>query len=130
MTQNKAEALAALERVIELAKSQAGQFSTFTRYKANEQDCLDLRAFINAQDGWEPIESAPRDGTEILAWHIQGKNWHQVQWIPSNWAMRWNNEYCQYDADFSHWMPLPNAPASPSENEANSLGSSAEKGGE
>lgn len=68
-----------------------------------------------------PLKTVPRDGTEILAWSVEGKNWHQVYWkkwenwqwldkFPPRWAMRWNPEYHQVDSDYSHWMPMPANP--------------------
>jgi hypothetical protein len=64
------------------------------------------------------IDSAPRDGTEILAFNEAG-NWHQVYWKSPEacskgdlacWRMRWNPEYRQYDYNFTHWTHLPEKP--------------------
>lgn len=68
-------------------------------------------------DCWQPIETAPKDGTYILAWRG-----HVV-------VVRWNDDrYAQKPAPFwdgtddrrgklfmrrnapSHWMPLPEPP--------------------
>lgn len=71
------------------------------------------RAALAAQplavpDGWQPIETAPRDGTVIDLWHVGGMR------ITEQW---WDVEdacWCGLgdDNDFSHWMPLPAAPQS------------------
>lgn len=78
------------------------------------QDYADaLRSRLNAQEGrWMPIETAPKDGTEILAWHIEGGNWHQVKWKEHRKAfgMRWANDYEQMEGHYSHWTPLPPSP--------------------
>lgn len=68
------------------------------------------------EEEWQPIETAPKDGTEILAFHKDGKTWHQVKWMPMNngfmgyWGMIWHTGYRQYHCDFSHWVPLPASP--------------------
>lgn len=54
---------------------------------------------------------APRDGTEILAYHPSG-NFHQVRWgeiYGGNycWLSRWNSDYHQYDCNFIGWIPMP-----------------------
>jgi hypothetical protein len=56
---------------------------------------------------WQPIETAPRDGTPVDLWHKAGfRNceqwWDNTDkiWVPD---IRPDNEY-------SHWMPLPPPP--------------------
>ena len=74
----------------------------------------------------QPISTAPHDGTEVLAWSITGKTWHQVYWKTQEngdwawvksffprWACRWNEAYSQGQNDFSHWLPIPAAPQAP-----------------
>lgn len=71
-----------------------------------------------------PIATAPHDGTEVLAWSITGKTWHQVYWktqehgnwlwekpFPPRWACRWNRDYYQGQNEFSYWLPIPGAPS-------------------
>lgn len=56
-----------------------------------------------------PMEEAPRDGTEILAYHLEGKTLHPVrQALGGAWSMRWNSNYRQYDNQFLGWVPVPN----------------------
>ena len=77
-----------------------------------------------------PISTAPHDGTEVLAWSITGKTWHQVYWktqengdwlfldpFPPRWACRWNSDYYQGQNEFSHWLPIPDAPSHTSNKE-------------
>lgn len=63
----------------------------------------------------KPMKDAPHDGTEILAYHKAGKNLHQVMhkdhtWADGgakHWGMRWNEDYRQYDDDYSGWISMP-----------------------
>ena len=63
---------------------------------------------------WQPIETAPRDGTPILAILKVTNNktnfaWHEpnVIWATddeSDWYRGWGFD------DYTHWMPLPPPP--------------------
>lgn len=61
------------------------------------------------EDRWQPIATAPKDGTKFLAWRRHST-------LPL--IVHYNDEYSQWeDADgilvygLTHWMPLPKAPA-------------------
>lgn len=65
---------------------------------------------------WKTMESAPRDGTQILVFvpsFYQGKG-------GITWAVRshgeWLDSSCRRlrDADVTHWMPIPDPPSSSS----------------
>ena len=58
-------------------------------------------------DNWQPIETAPKDGTEILAW--DGIEHKIARWDePSGWFLSdWMRCYP------THWQPLPAPPESP-----------------
>lgn len=60
---------------------------------------------------WKPIESAPRDGTQILAWWKKSNEAQVVYFSAEKSRMgdRWCNE-CGYISDPTHWMPVPAAP--------------------
>lgn len=81
-----------------------------------------------AGGGWQPIETAPRDGTAVLViraiWpglpvgHAQecnGHNTYVAQWWGDKYGGRW---VCYMDLiqdpdcpiDPTHWMPLPASP--------------------
>lgn len=77
---------------------------------------------------WQPIETAPRDGTKILAHcqptHIEtGKPmsfsyisviwWRGENFWKSQW--KWRHALNDSTAEPIHWMPLPDPPATPKE---------------
>ena len=71
---------------------------------------------------WLPIESAPKDGTDILLWFG-----HSVGWISlCKWYQKKNRGWCwvcSYDHkahlwEPTHWMPLPEPPAPVTDEEA------------
>ncbi len=53
---------------------------------------------------WQPIETAPKDGSEVLGW-CEGHVFHLIAWDGKKWLA---------DDGFrcvpSHWQPLPKAP--------------------
>lgn len=73
----------------------------------------------------QPMKTAPRDGTEILAFSEAG-NWHPVKWVMPHrdykwtnptcredygyWGMRWDRNYNQADGQFHGWTPMPADP--------------------
>ena len=66
---------------------------------------------------WQPIETAPKDGTHIIAFrpgntpHIEGMYWAVYEDTDRAGAWHWS-----YDGDAprenppTHWMPLPEPP--------------------
>lgn len=58
---------------------------------------------------WQPIETAPRDGKEVLGYDrgvVSGMYWNGSQW---EWTvLAWSDE--TYGTDATHWMPLPEPP--------------------
>lgn len=55
--------------------------------------------------GWQPIETAPKDGTWILLLHENHSTPTVGRWIDGGWfsddGLKWPS---------THWMPLPAAP--------------------
>lgn len=79
-----------------------------------------LQSKIGA-DGWMPIETAPRDGTEIDIWFSSDSGGYRIancKYIDEQWynytldeefhEMDWMPVYDQQSA--LYWMPLPPAP--------------------
>jgi hypothetical protein len=73
---------------------------------------------------WQPIETAPKDGTIIDLW-AEGQRhtdceWGQLDWEISYWG--WPKDsvgWCEWSERYScnghvgnatHWMPIPKAP--------------------
>jgi len=60
---------------------------------------------------WRPIESAQKDGTEILFWE-QGKKIKMGFWLPESagWSVYgWKCSHGNFHNP-THWMPLPEPP--------------------
>jgi len=66
---------------------------------------------------WQPIETAPKDGTVILGWRrypvairwhrsYQGFMWHACILDSTMYEMCFTGD----DQLLTHWMPLPNPP--------------------
>jgi len=57
---------------------------------------------------WQPIETAPKDGTRIL-----GFNENLEVYIPNIyfWDDKWITYFFdEYSTELTHWMPLPKPP--------------------
>ena len=78
------------------------------------------RASLSAGDaGWQPIETAPKDGTQILAYiHIDDGDIGVMKWMDFGQGLAlwvWSDELMgEVDPDPyqpTHWMPLPPPPS-------------------
>ena len=73
-------------------------------------------------DKWMPIETAPKDGTEVQLWGdedwIPKARWLHVHggWYVEYWDADWRSYSDSAVYNPTHWMPLP-APPQESENE-------------
>jgi hypothetical protein len=56
---------------------------------------------------WQPIATAPKDGTEILAWPVEDSV-GIVYFGGSEWQL-WGG-YSNFDIEPTHWQPLPEPP--------------------
>lgn len=89
-------------------------------YMSKYDKLMDLAQRLRAEaSGWQPIETAPKDGTEIDVWCESTANGDNGGYrIPDSW-------WCQTDKNWrthgdnriswahppTHWMPLPAPPA-------------------
>ncbi len=58
---------------------------------------------------WQPIETAPRDGTPILGWDPTCDSIIEIFWM-GGWRHTWDHSE---NNDFEYWMPLPKRPKLP-----------------
>ncbi len=58
---------------------------------------------------WQPIETAPKDGTRVLLCIDHGE-WGDKVWT-GLWGDGWMVSYGKARTEPTHWMPLPKAPA-------------------
>lgn len=83
-----------------------------------------LAALPPSPQGWQPIETAPKDGTKILAYTVHGDfeltEWYRV--VSDRFEAVEGGLYRKHEDIFSqgwngntptHWMPLPPLPAPP-----------------
>ena len=90
------------------------KWTELTNHIMDLQSRVGLLEVIVADQEWRPIETAPKDGTEVLTYNeISGI--HQVSWSRGNryghWETeRWLDKETNWVIDPSHWMPLPKDP--------------------
>ena len=64
---------------------------------------------------WQPIETAPKDGTEVLVWSehggVESAYWEAGCYGHSGWTIyQIRTEIAEPDFPPTHWMPLPEPP--------------------
>lgn len=67
-------------------------------------------------DGWQPIETAPKDGTTIWGYaepdgDPYGRSPQQAETYWDEDLKEWNRDGLTYWHKLTHWMPLPPKPA-------------------
>lgn len=73
---------------------------------------IELRKVFNAgvqyglAKGWQPIETAPIDGTRVLSYNAHGDFQEVVLYGKHGWTNQDETELYQP----THWMPLPETP--------------------
>ncbi len=109
----------------EIFKTGGGEFRVVTARGGAYNTPLYMRPPMR-ESGWQPIETAPKDGTRIRLWngnsHADGywDIWERDErgWpigcdenYPDQWL--WCGEGFKIDPLPTHWMPLPQSPAQP-----------------
>jgi len=109
----------------------AGEFANLILFKRDRDDAValhDVTVLINLRDiatearvreeyaGWQPIETAPKDGTWILVWMHDYECPMSAQWgllniNPNKYdgIHGWSGNGYIFDG-VTHWMPMPEAP--------------------
>ncbi len=90
-------------------------FNTLKEAKAAAQADYEARvsSALSAQvqdvAGWQPIDTAPKDGTQILAFEIGG--YFNCWWHDNGYGEQYWMDEADSEPNPTHWMPLPAAPA-------------------
>lgn len=98
------------------------------RISREDFDILVLSALAHpaVPEGWQPIETAPKDGTRFLATggglanEIEVASWNDRvgAWNTESYTLEdWDNQTEGYSRP-AHWMPLPKPPVAAAEKEA------------
>lgn len=67
----------------------------------------------HARAGWQPIETAPKDGTHLLVGSFRHTTVRVAYWSEGHDMPRWQPAYSSFGrCEPTHWMPLPKAPRS------------------
>ena len=69
---------------------------------------------MDVETPWQPIATAPKDGTPILAW--RRKSYYPAHAVVVEWDVDYWHETASYgydDADLSHWQPITPPPEKP-----------------
>lgn len=61
---------------------------------------------------WRPIETAPKDGTELIASRFWGDGSVVaiMHWLPLDGDGFWDSDGWDADWEPTHWIPLPPPP--------------------
>jgi len=93
-----------------------------------------ITAALKVAPRWRPIETSPKDGTEIIGVFSNDYGYQDTPTMYGPWTMAWRGEWVsswdgeqviQSQSDFgtnyheiapdpTHWMPLPSPPSAPS----------------
>lgn len=82
-------------------------------YNIADEALTALRALSATRtDLWEPIETAPKDRSEILVWRKGWRYPHNAVWDPNvGEEGSWENPFSPHFMDQpTHWQPLPAPP--------------------
>lgn len=91
-----------------LNQSPAGQeIVSEAERRAIEMLRCELRAMLNG--GWQPIDTAPKDGTRLLIYDTDAFKRITI----GHWSDDWIDEDNADVWSPTHWMPLPRQPADP-----------------
>ena len=104
--------MSALDEVLINARSDWG-YNSFELAKIimAEQEVYNMRARIaELENPWQPIETAPKDGTVIRVSDLLGRerlaSWYkESKYFDGHWMLK-----LEKIPEITHWMPLPPVP--------------------
>lgn len=81
----------------------------------DEQSLKNLDPLLAERSSWQPIATAPKDGSGVLAYHPEWDCPHYIQWYESHrggfhWFYYADKEWVDDDDPPTHWLPLPPFP--------------------
>lgn len=92
---------------------------TYAQFHEKKQDCPHWKPIKFAtppqpddvRDAWQPIETAPKDGTAVLGMLIGSNIPPPMRFMSGGWVISWDHHRLSEWDGPTHWMPLPEAPA-------------------
>lgn len=81
-----------------------------------DTECADeaINAWNRRADDWQPIDTAPKDGTVFEVWDKETKrSWRAYYYssdLGSTWVVSIGNNFDDLPERFTHWQPLPTPP--------------------
>lgn len=90
-------------------------------------DCAPAQIEQQAPDKWQPISTAPKDGTVILGALIGSDVPQSIRYVNGGWHLSWDDYRVAGIDGPTHWMPLP---GSPTQEAGARLAAEAQEGGE
>ena len=104
-------ALVGADRVVVETRNALGEIDA--HYLHAPEILSDLGQYIAERDqcatGWQPIETAPKDGSDILIWQPKEDEQFVVYWDDVEDGWRFSPRHVLADEP-THWMPLPAPP--------------------
>ena len=84
------------------------------RAEGDPQGCSRAGNMNRGSSGWQPMTTAPRDGTRVLVWSATEAAYHVLSFDktpPPGW-MSQEGDYVVFEDQepLSHWMALPSPP--------------------
>ena len=112
------------DKIIDL-EMQLHPYLTYSATRIAAEEKADAILALIREEAWQPIETAPKDGTEFQAWLVD-QNDEPICWEPrcrfdhhGNFQVweRVDFDLADWDTQFwfrpTHWMPQPEPPRSP-----------------
>lgn len=85
----------------------------YFEYTGTNEHSETIRKALEAQQGWQDISTAPKDGTRILI--AKGENIGHAYYRGLGFCVVASNDMIR-DSDITHWQPLPPPPKADREN--------------